>query len=89
MRIVSIIVALLAGLASLLVSVCGGGFLIQFGYTAIHSLLHPAPMQHQTGVQIALRILPMLVFAAACAVGGGVVCWLCIRFIRREWRGRD
>lgn len=83
MKFVSIVFALLAGLASLFVSVCGGGFVISFGRMAIYSMLHP------TGTQTALAILPMLLFAAACAAAGGFAAWRCIKFIRREWLGRD
>jgi len=89
MRIFSIVIALLAGLASLFVSVCGGGFFVTFGYTATRSMLHPASMLHQTAAQVALAILPMLMFAAACAAVGAWAFWRSIRFIRREWLRRD
>jgi len=89
MRSVSIVVALLAGLASLFVSVCGGGFFVTFSFTAIRSMLYPTSMLHQTVAQVALNYLPVLIFAGACAVIGGQAFLRSIRSIRREWLRRD
>ena len=83
MKIASIVFALLAGLASLFVSVCGGGFFVTMGADAIRSMLHP------TGTQTALAVVPILMFAAACAAGGGWAFWRCVKFIRREGFGRE
>jgi hypothetical protein len=83
MRIVAIALALLAGLASLFVSVCGGGFFVITGYQSIRGMLHP------TGTQTALFAVPLLMLAAACAAVGGWVFWQCIKFIRRESVDRD
>lgn len=83
MKAVSIVFALLAGLASLFVSVCGGGFFVTMGFDAIRTMLHP------TGTQTALAVLFVLMFAAACAAGGGWAFWRCLKFIRREWRDRE
>ena len=89
MRSVSIVVALLAGLASLFVSVCGGGFFVTFSYTAIRSMLYPTAMLQQTAAQVALNFLPHVDFCG-CLRG---VWWPCVfaihRSIRREWLRRD
>jgi hypothetical protein len=83
MKFVSIVFALLAGLVSLFVSVCGGGFFVTMGSNAIRAMLHPR------GTQTALVVLPILLFAAACAAGGGWAFWRCLKFIRREWLDRE
>ena len=83
MRIVTIVFALLAGLASLFVSVCGGGFFVSLGYQALRQAFQP------TGTSGALAVLPVLMFAALCAGVGAAVCWSCIRFIRRELSKRE
>lgn len=87
MRIVTIFLALLAGLASLLVSVCGGGFVLSMGYAAIRAMLHPRGTQ--TTGSVLPSALPILMFAVASAAVGGWAFWRCIQFIRREWRDRN
>lgn len=81
-RIVVIVFGLLAGLASLFVSVCGGGFFVVMGYDAIRRMFQP------TGTNELLSVLPVLMFAAGCAGAGGWVCWKCVQFIRRELANR-
>jgi hypothetical protein len=82
-RIVTIVLTLLVGLASLFVSVCGGGFLVSLSYQALRQVFQP------TGTNDALAVLPVMMFAAGCAAVGGWACWRCIQFIRRELSKRE
>ena len=74
MRIITIIAALIAGLAGLLMSVCGGYF---FFATLYQSLAHSQPGPELGTASLMLIAFPFLVV-------GGVLCWYCFRFIGRQ-----
>jgi hypothetical protein len=83
MRVILIIGALLLGLIGLFMSVCGGGFFIRMGYDAIANIIRSGHWQEWPGALVLLTI------PAACATGGGVLCWNCARYLRNQMRARD
>ncbi len=83
MRILGIFFALFAGLASLLMTVCGGGFFVALAYNQIRALTS------RNGQAGAGSMLPLLLLAAVMAAIGGWLFSQCVKYIRREWRDRD
>jgi hypothetical protein len=83
MRIILIIGALLLGLVGLFMSLCGGGFFIRMGYDSVASLIRSGRWQDWPAALI------LLVIPAACATGGGILCWISARYLRNRIRAHD
>jgi hypothetical protein len=78
MRIVAIVGGLLVGLLGLFMSVCGGGFLVSFGYDTLRYLFgtHRDPS--------AINGLFLLLLPAGSLVLGIVVCRSAYRILRKH-----
>ena len=83
MRKITIVGALLLGILGLFMSVCGGGFLVMFGYGAIRALFQSIPTPAQFGM------LPFMALAAAFAVGGAILTWSCFKYVRKRMAERN
>lgn len=76
MRLVTVIAALLLGMVGLLMSLCGGGFLLTLAYSAFTNSVgsgHPGQL---------LNGLTLLVLPAAFLAGGVLLCRWAWRFLR-------
>ena len=83
MRKITIILAFLAGLVGLLMSLCGGGFFLMMAYGSVRNIF-------QSGLQDqGFGALSLLVIPAAFAVCGAALFWACFKFIRRNDRSQQ
>jgi hypothetical protein len=83
MRVIAIILVLIAGIATLLMSVCGGFFFLAGAFQSARSLIQggPQPSVWQSAT--------LMLIAAPFLILGGAACWLCFRFIGRRLSGRE
>jgi hypothetical protein len=76
-RIFIIVVALVAGLVGLFMSVCGGGLFVSILFGG--SLFKP-------GAQSVVSQLPSLALTAGFCIGGALLIMACIRAIKKWWQ---
>lgn len=76
MRIIAILGSLIVGLVGLFMSVCGGGFLISFGYAALRNIMDHTPN--------AFYGLSNLLLPAGFLAVGIVVCRFAYQSVRRD-----
>jgi hypothetical protein len=77
MRQIAIIAVLLAGLAGLCMSVCGGGFFVMVAYNSVRSAFQSGQPNQLMGMLVLLAI------PAVFAVGGTFLFWACFKAVRR------
>ena len=80
MRKIVIILAFLAGLLGLFMSLCGGGFFVTMAYDAVNAIIRSRQPDQMAGA------LVLLIIPGAFAVGGAALAWVCFKIIRRDVR---